>query len=141
VGEAMAVPVIRQLKKWIQPEGVVIIDAPPGASCPMVEAVRTADFLLLVTEPTPFGFHDLKSAVEVAREVEIPFGVIINRADIGTEEVAELCKKENIPLLMEIPLDRRIAEAYSRGVPMVDVLPEYREKFLALYRSIQEALA
>jgi MinD superfamily P-loop ATPase len=102
VGEAMAVPVIRQLKKWIQPEGVVIIDAPPGASCPMVEAVRTADFLLLVTEPTPFGFHDLKSAVEVAREVEIPFGVIINRADIGTEEVAEFCKKENSDVLVEI---------------------------------------
>lgn len=140
VGEAMAVPVIHQLKKWISPDSVVIVDSPPGASCPVVESVRGADFLLLVTEPTPFGFHDLKNAVEVAREVQIPFGVLINRANVGNEEVAAFCEAEGIPILMEIPLDRRIAEAYSAGVPLVEALPEYREKFIALYDSILEAI-
>jgi len=141
IGEAMAVPVIHQLKKWILPDHTVIVDAPPGTSCPMVESVRDADFMLLVTEPTPFGLHDLKGAVEVAREVEIPFGVIINRADVGNADVETYCREEGIPILMQIPLDRRIAEAYSNGIPMVDALPEYRQKFVQLYERIQEAVA
>ena len=141
IGEAMAVPVIHQLKKWELPDHTIIIDSPPGASCPVVEALRGADFVLLVTEPTPFGLHDLKGAVEVTREIGIPLGVVLNRSDVGDDAVAQYCSDEKIPLMMEIPLDRRIAESYSNGIPLVEVLPEYKEKFRVLYQSIQEAIA
>jgi len=141
VGEAMAVPVIHQLKKWMMPDHTVIIDSPPGASCPVVEALRGADFVLLVTEPTPFGLHDLKGAVEVTRQIGIPFGVLLNRSDVGDEAVENWCRDNGIPILMRIPLDRRIAESYSNGTPMVEAIPEYKAKFVALYQSIQEAVA
>ncbi|MBC7248858.1 MAG: ATP-binding protein [Anaerolineae bacterium] len=141
VGQAMAVPIIRQLKKKAIPpdpsQQVVILDAPPGTSCPVVESMRGADFVLLVTEPTPFGLHDLRLAVEVAREeLGLPVGVVVNRDGVGDQSVDEYCTAENIPILMRIPLDRRIAEAYSEGVPLVKALPEYREKFRELYRKI-----
>ncbi len=141
VGEAMAVPVISQLKKWELPDHIIIIDSPPGASCPVVESLRGADFVLLVTEPTPFGLHDLSGAVEVTREIGIPLGVVLNRSTVGDDAVQAYCQDEKIPILMQIPHDRRIAEAYSNGIPMVEALPEYKEKFAALYKSIQEAIA
>jgi len=141
VGEAMAVPVIAQLKKWELPDHTIIIDSPPGASCPVVESLRGADFVLLVTEPTPFGLHDLSGAVEVTREIGIPLGVVLNRSTVGDDAVQAYCRDEKIPILMQIPHDRRIAEAYSNGIPMVEALPEYKEKFAALYKSIQEAIA
>ena len=141
IGEAMAVPVISQLKKWELPDHTIIIDSPPGASCPVVESLRGADFVLLVTEPTPFGLHDLSGAVEVTREIGIPLGVVLNRSTVGDDAVQAYCRDEKIPILMQIPHDRRIAEAYSNGIPMVTALPEYKEKFLALYKSIQEAIA
>jgi len=148
IGEAMAVPVIRELKKRIgeNSDRVVILDASPGTSCPVVETMRGADFVLMVTEPTPFGLHDLRLAVEVARdELGLPVGVVINRDGVGDRGVEDYCAAEGIPILMRIPLDRRIAEAYSEGMPLVEVLPEYRAKFTQLYlrlaasRSYQQA--
>ena len=139
IGEAMAVPVIRELKKRIgeNPDRIVILDASPGTSCPVVETMRGADFVLMVTEPTPFGLHDLRLAVEVARdELGLPVGVVINRDGVGDRGVEDYCAAENIPILMRIPLDRRIAEAYSEGIPLVEALPEYRAQFIQLYLRI-----
>lgn len=146
VGQAMATPIIHQLKKralnGLSAERLAILDAPPGAACPVVESVQGADFALMVTEPTPFGLHDLRIAVEVIRdELHIPVGVVVNRDGVGDAGVDAYCAAENIPILMRIPLDRRIAEAYSEGVPLVRALPEYREKFLALYERIRQEVA
>ena len=142
VGEPMGVPIIRQLKRWMMgtaPNGrPIILDAPPGTACPVVEAMHGADFVLLVTEPTPFGLHDLRLAVEVARgELGLPVGVLVNRDGVGDQGVDEYCAAEGIPILMRIPHDRRIAEAYSEGVPLVETLPEYRERFVALWQQVE----
>lgn len=136
VGVAMAPPLIRAVKARLEDGRPAILDAPPGTSCPVIAAIRDVDHVVLVTEPTPFGLHDLKLAVETVRELGIPFGVVINRVGIGDERVHVYCKEENIPVLLEIPDDRRIAEAYSRGELIVDALPEYRELFLDLMRNI-----
>jgi len=151
VGEPMAVPIIRQLKRWVIPPDTdgrpIILDAPPGTACPVVESMRGADFVLLVTEPTPFGLHDLRLAVEVAREVgasgqtPLPVGVVVNRDGVGDRGVDEYCAAEGIPILMRIPLDRRIAEAYSEGIPLIEALPEYRQRFLDLYAAIEGSAA
>lgn len=144
IGEAMAVPVIRELKRRIgeadlRPHSSVILDASPGTSCPVVETMRGADFVLMVTEPTPFGLHDLRLAVEVARdELGLLVGVVINRDGIGDEGVEEYCAAEGIPILMRIPFDRRIAEVYSEGGLVIEALPEYREQFRRLYQKIRE---
>jgi MinD superfamily P-loop ATPase len=129
VGEAMAPPLIRAVKSRLQNGVPTILDAPPGTSCPMITTIRGADFVVLVTEPTPFGLHDLKLAVDVVRELWIPFGVVVNRVGIGDERVHSFCRKENIPILLEIPDDRRIAVAYSKGRLIVEALPEYRGLF------------
>jgi len=128
-GEPMPTPLVREVKRHIDPNRLAIVDASPGTSCPVVEAVRGTDFCLLVTEPTPFGLNDLKLAVEMAREIGVPIGVVINRADLGDGKVEEYCEEEGIPVLMRIPFDRRIAEAYSQGIPLVEAFPEYREAF------------
>ncbi len=146
VGEPMAVPIIRQLKQWAIPpnpgDRPVILDASPGTACPVVESMRGADFVLLVTEPTPFGLHDLRLAVEVARdELGLPVGVVINRDGVGDQGVDEYCAAESIPILMRIPLDRRIAEAYSDGGTLVEALPEYRKQFQNLYAAIGRLVA
>ncbi|MCI0476275.1 MAG: ATP-binding protein, partial [Anaerolineales bacterium] len=127
VGEPMAVPVIRQLKKWIAPEPnqIVIMDAPPGTACPVVESVRGADFLLLVTEPTPFGLHDLRLAAQIARELNVPAGAVVNRDGIGDAGVDAFCAAEHLPILMRIPFDRALAEGIARGQTLVDIRPEY----------------
>jgi MinD superfamily P-loop ATPase len=143
VGEAMAVPIIRHLKRWVVPsdpgERPVILDASPGTACPVVETMRAVDVVLMVTEPTPFGLHDLRLAVEVARdELGLPVGVVINRDGVGDRGVDKYCAAEGIPILMRIPLDRRIAEAYSEGIPLVEALPAYRTRFLALWGRLEE---
>jgi MinD superfamily P-loop ATPase len=138
IGEPMAVPVIRELKEW-QPfpdGGPVIIDAPPGTSCPVVESVREADFVLLVTEPTPFGLHDLRLAVQLTRELNLPAGVVINRDGVGDSGVIEYCQSSGIHILMRIPLQRRIGEAIARGQALVEALPEFMPRFRQLYDQI-----
>ena len=140
VGEAMAPPVIRAVKRHIAREGLTIIDAPPGTSCPVITSVRGSDFVVLVTEPTPFGLHDLQLAVETVRQLDLPFGVVINRSDVGDERVALYCKEEGIPVLAEIPDDRRIAEAYSRGQIAVEALPDARRYFEGLHLRIRGLL-
>ena len=145
VGEAMSPPIIRQLKQRLVPsepgEQLVIIDASPGTACPVVEAMQGSEFVLMVTEPTPFGLHDLRLAVQVARdELGLPVGVVINRVGVGDRGVEDYCAAEDVPILMRIPLDRRIAVAYSEGIPMVEALPEYRQRFLALYDRLKEAM-
>jgi len=137
IAEAMSPPLIRAVKRHSDEAKTVIIDAPPGTSCPVIEAVKGSDFTLLVTEPTPFGLHDLILAVEMIRTLDIPFGVIINRSDVGDREVTEYCRRESIPLLMEIKTDRTIAEAYSKGIPMIDIAPEYRDHFRSLFADIR----
>jgi len=132
VGEAMAPPLIRAVKTHLRPRVAAILDAPPGTSCPVITAIRGADFVVMVTEPTPFGLHDLKLAVESVRQLGIPFGVVINRIGDGDGRVHAYCRAEEIPVLLEIPDDRRIAEAYSRGEPIVGTLPEYRGHFRLL---------
>lgn len=132
VGVAMAPPLIRAVKARLQ-EGIpAILDAPPGTSCPVIATLRDTDFVVLVTEPTPFGLHDLKLAVDMMQEIGIPFGVVVNRFGVGDNRVHVFCREFNIPLLLEIPDDRRIAEAYSRGELIVDALPEYRQLFQSL---------
>ncbi len=136
IGEAMSPPVIRQVKQYINATRTVIIDAPPGTSCPVITAVKGSDFCILVTEPTPFGLNDLILAVEVLRKIKIPFGVVINRADIGDGKVEDYCGKEDIPILMKIPFKKEIAVSYSEGVPIVEKDLSYQDKFINLYLNI-----
>ncbi|MDD5551185.1 MAG: ATP-binding protein, partial [Candidatus Omnitrophica bacterium] len=138
IGEAMSPPLIRQVKEHINSNKTVIIDAPPGTSCPVVASVKGSDFCVLVTEPTPFGLNDLILAVEVLRKLKIHFGVAINRSDLGNDKTEEYCKQENIPVLMRIPFKKEIAMAYSKGEPMVKVFPEYKKDFTTLYKRIIE---
>lgn len=168
VGEPMAVPIIRELKKWQRfgldtctapsaarrkctaeehrlpldklrtslDQQLEIRDAPPGASCPVVETMRGSDFVLLVTEPTPFGLHDLKQVAGIALEMGLPAGVIINRDGIGDNAVESYCAEVGLPILLRIPMERRFAEAIASGKTLVQAAPEYREKFSALLENI-----
>ena len=138
VGEAMAVPLIKAVKNEMKKDKTVLIDAPPGTACSLVASVHKTDYCILVTEPTPFGLHDLKITVQVLRDLAVPMGVVINRAGIGDRKVYEYCEKEKIPLLLEIPFDKKIAELYSRGVPFVTEMPEWKEGFLKMRDMIQK---
>jgi MinD superfamily P-loop ATPase len=138
IGEMMAPPVIREVKKHIDRKKTVIIDVPPGTSCPVITAIKDSDFVILVTEPTPFGLNDLSLAVEVVRKLRIPFGVLINRSGLGNKKTDEYCKGENIPILMKIPFSKEIAGIYSRGDPIVKALPEYKKKFQVLFGKIKK---
>ena len=137
IGEAMTPPLIRHIKKHINPTRTVIIDVPPGTSCPVVESLKGSNFCLLVTEPTPFGLNDLVLAVEVLRKLKIPFGVVVNRSDLGDKKTDEYCRNENIPILMQIPFREEIAKAYSKGQPMVEAFPEYKKDFENLFNTIK----
>jgi len=141
VGVAMAPPLIRAVKARLgdrPADALAILDAPPGTSCPVIATLRGADVVLLVTEPTPFGLHDLELAAAMVRELAIPFGVVVNRAGSGDDRVHRYCAREGIPLLAQIPDDRRIAEAYSRGEVVVDALPEYHGLLTELLASVDE---
>jgi MinD superfamily P-loop ATPase len=140
VGEPLAVPIIRDVKRRIRKEMNVILDAPPGTACPVVATVYGSDFCILVTEPTPFGLHDLEITVQVLRELEIPIGVVVNTAGIGNDDVYAFCKREKIPILLEIPYDRRIAELYSQGIPFVEEMVEWKDRFLELFNNIERYL-
>ena len=141
VGEALVPPLIREVRARSRDEGVVLIDAPPGTSCSMIAAVRGSDFVILVTEPTPFGLNDLALAVETVRTLGIPFGVVVNRAGSGDDRVHEYCAAEGINVLLEIPDDRRIAEAYARGLTLVDAIPDIRPFFASLAARIETMAA
>ena len=144
IGEPMAVPIIRQLKRWARPEPgqTVIVDASPGTSCPVVEAVRGTDFLLLVTEPTPFGLHDLKLAAQMTRELHTPAGVVINRDQNGPSlghkyrAIDDFCAHEDLPILLRIPFERRIAEGIARGKNLIEIRPEMVLQFRLLFDQI-----
>ena len=138
VGEAMSPPVIKAVKAAAPKAELLIADAPPGTSCPVIESIRDSDFVLLVTEPTPFGLNDLKLAVEMVRALKLPLGVVINRSDIGDQGVRRYCDRNRIDILAEIPDDRRIAEAYSRGKMICEALPDYQSLFEGLLNEVAQ---
>ena len=139
VGEAMSPPLIKAVRNSSH-DHFTIIDAPPGTSCPVIAAMKDTDFILLVTEPTPFGLHDLILAVEAVKILGIPCGIIINRADIGDLRVQNYAKREHIPILLTIPFDRRIAQTYSRGRLLIEEFPTWRYTFRLLFEDIKEII-
>lgn len=139
VGEPMAPPLIRAVKARRIPDAIALYDSPPGTSCPVVATVRGADFVVLVTEPTPFGLHDLSLAVATFRPLGRPLGVVVNRAD-EDRRVQDYCRAENLPVLAELPDDRRVAETYARGELLFDRLPDWRGRFEDLRTRIEERL-
>ncbi|MFC1874017.1 ATP-binding protein [Chloroflexota bacterium] len=141
VGEAMPTPVIRMVKAQVNHSSNVIIDVSPGTSCPVVESIKGSDFCILVTEPTPFGLNDLILAVETVRELDIPCGIVLNRAGTGNNLVEEYCHKENLPILITIPLDMKIARNYSRGITLVHGMPQWKDNFIRLFENIQEIVS
>jgi MinD superfamily P-loop ATPase len=140
VGEAMAPPLIRRVKAEAHRDGLTIIDAPPGTSCPVVAAIYGSDAVLLVTEPTPFGLHDLELAVGAVRELQLPMALVINRADLGDRRVHDYAARENLPILLEIPFDRQAAGAYARGHLLVEALPGWRAMMLGLLEDLKKTL-
>jgi len=141
IGEARATPAIRAVKQHVPEKGLAILDAPPGTSCPVIETIRGCDHVLLVTEPTPFGLHDLQLAVETVRALRLPMSVVINRSDVGDARVRNYCLDQGIEVLAEIPDDRRVAESYSRGQIAADGLPEYKDRFLEMHERLQSLVA
>ena len=136
IGQVMVPPIIKQVRSYTDQNLITIIDAPPGTSCPVIAAMNKADYILLVTEPTPFGLHDLKLAVETVKILDIPHGIVINRAGIGNDDVNAYARKEGIPILMEIPFDKTIAQLYSNGQMIVDLIPFAKKKFQNLFEKI-----
>jgi MinD superfamily P-loop ATPase len=135
VGKPMSVPIIRELQKQVtpQPGQTIILDAPPGTSCPVVAAMRGADYLLLVTEPTPFGLHDLRLAAEVARELGIPTGVIVNRDNDSYPDLDTFCHSNSLPILLHIPFERAIAEGIAQGKNLVEIRPMYHSRLRGVF--------
>ena len=138
IGEAMSSPLIGAVKDEIDKNKTVIVDAPPGAACPVIETLHASDYCILVTEPTPFGLYDLRIAVELLEKLKIPHGVIINRDGIGDKGVEKFCSKNKIPILLKIPYNKKIAETYSRGISFVLEMPEWKEKFNELFYKINK---
>ncbi len=138
VRETMVPPLIKKVRSRIDLNKVNIIDAPPGTSCPVIAAMKDTDFVLMVTEPTPFGLHDLKLTIEAVRQLGIPHGLVINRSDIGNDDLRQYAQSENIQILMTIPFYRQIAETYSRGRLLVEEMPQLHSQFLALYHQIDQ---
>lgn len=141
VGEARAVPIIAEVKKRIDRRATVLIDAPPGASCPMIETIRGCEYVCLVAEPTAFGLHDLALTVEVVRILGRPIGVLINRVGLGDDRVRQYCQREGLAILMELPNDQRIARACSDGQSIVQVLPQYKARFVELLSRIESEIS
>lgn len=137
IGEPMASPIIHTLQEHIDDTRTAIIDCPPGTSCPVISSIKGADYCVLVTEPTPFGLHDLVLAVELVRELQIPHGVVINRYGIGDNRVEKYCSENNIPVLMMISYEMKIAELYSDGIPFVLQIPHWKDRFMDMFREIQ----
>ncbi len=141
VGEAIATPIIHELKKIAfdrKKDEQVILDLPPGSACPVVEGLSDLDFVILVTEPTPAGEHDLRIAIELVKQLELPFGIISNRSDVGDDRIIRLVKENDYPLLLEIPHDTEILHLYSRGLPLIGTTQRFNELFKRLWTNIKE---
>lgn len=138
VGEAMSPPLIKAVLSAGPRDSFRLLDAPPGTSCPVVTAVRGADYVLLVTEPTPFGLHDLELALDMVKELDVPHGVVVNRSLPQNRLAREFCEARGVRILAEIPDDRRVAEAYSRGELAFSAVPGFRECFEDLLTSLKE---
>lgn len=136
IASARTPTLIGSVRKLVSDDAITILDAPPGTACAAVASLKDVDFVLLVTEPTPFGLNDLKLAVDMTRKLGIPFAVAINRCDIGNDETIKYCKNENIPVIMQIQESRQIAQAYSKGTMIIDALPKYQSDFCDLYNKI-----
>lgn len=136
VGQTLSPPLVRAVRSWGKGAPLQIVDAPPGTSCPVVAAVLGADVAVLVTEPTPFGLNDLELAVGAMRRLAVPCGVVVNRAGAGDDRVHQYCARESIPILLEIPQDRHIAEAYARGLPVLAARPELGTSFRDLFHRL-----
>ncbi len=134
IGEALSPPVIRGVLAAAPKDRTLILDAPPGTSCPVIAAVEQSEVVLLVTEPTPFGLNDLRLAVAMVRELGKPLGVLVNRAGLGDHAVYDFCEEEGIPVLLELPNDPLIARAYSRGQLAREVVPGLDQRLLELRR-------
>jgi MinD superfamily P-loop ATPase len=141
VGEAMSPPLIRAVKRAAPEAEYVIVDCPPGTSCPALESVRGCDLLVLVTEPTPFGLHDLQLAVEMARAMGVPFGVVVNRADIGDQAVWDYCEQQQITVMAEFPEDRAVAEAYAQGILVAQQVPRMVACIERLWEALEAGVA
>jgi MinD superfamily P-loop ATPase len=141
IGEPRAVPVIREVKHILPDNGYIVLDAPPGTTCPVIETIKGSDVVLLVTEPTPFGLHDLKLASAMVKEVGLPQAVVLNRSGRNNGLIYDFCSSAGVDIIAEIPDDRRIAEAYSRGELIVDALPEYRNLFGGIVNRVTEMAA
>lgn len=143
ISEPMPTPVIRQLKRWKQADrdAMVILDAPPGASCSVVETLHGSDYALFVTEPTPFGLHDLKQALGIVKEMGIPAGVVINRDGIGDDQVEQFLAQNDLPVLLRIPFSKSLAAGIAAGKSLIEMQPEYRMRFKDLFRQISESIA
>ncbi len=140
-GEAKSPPVIKTLTKNLSRDQAKIIDVSPGTSCPVIEGVRNSDFVVLVTEPTPFGLHDLILAVEMVKKINLPYGVVINKTGLGDGEVEEYCQEKEIPILMKIPFSKDIAYLCSRGELLVSKLPHYKKSFQDCFLQIKSFIA
>ena len=138
IGEAMASPIIAELKRTAPERDRVILDAPPGTACTVITTLYGVDAVLLVTEPTPFGLHDLRAAVGVVRTLGLPAGVVINRDGTGDGDVERFCEEERLPVFLRIPFDRRIAETGADARVLVDALPEWRPRFVELAERAEE---
>lgn len=140
VGEAMAPPLIREVRRKAANGRITIVDAPPGTSCPVIASLKGSDFVVLVTEPTPFGLNDLDLAVGAVRKLDLPMGIVINRCDMGDDRVVRYARKEEIPILLQIPFDRNVAERYARGELLAETLPQWKENMLSLFDEIQRRM-
>lgn len=138
IGNAMSPPLIRAVKKENIDSGLVIIDSPPGTSCPMVTSLNNADYAVLVTEPTPFGLNDLKLAVDTIRKLKLPFGVIINKADLPFSGTEEYCRLQSIKILLKVNESRAAAEGYSRGMSIIEIHPELSIKISEVIEQIKK---
>jgi MinD superfamily P-loop ATPase len=139
VGEAQVPPLIELVKERANSAELTIFDAPPGTSCPAIAAMRGSDYVVLVTEPTPFGLNDLKLAVAAVRQLGMPFGVVVNRSGVGDQRVNEWCRREQIHRLLDLADDRRVAEAYAQGVLAVEAVPELSTSFHELLHEVTVA--
>lgn len=137
IGTELSSSLVSEVKKYSNTKGIVIIDAPPGTSCNVVETVKDCDYVILVTEPTPFGLNDLKLAVELMNKLKLPFGVAVNRMISGTGIVGDYCEENGFDIIFKMELDRSVAESYSEGHLVVRDIPVYRQKFISLVSEIK----